>query len=368
MPSDHIVAKPDAFAIAIAIAAKAAREGALVTFGIRPTGPETGYGYIRAGRPLKDIAGAFSIERFVEKPDLETAKQYLADGNYSWNSGMFLFAARDFLEEMERLEPGMLESCRGALAHAHRDLDFIRLEETAFLACPAQSIDYAVMEHAVNSAVVPVEMGWSDVGSWQSLWDIGDRDGDGNVMWGDVVAEQSQNSYIRSEGPLVAAIGVKDLVVVAAKDAVLVSARDRTQDVKKIVEGLEAAGRDQHVQHPVVHRPWGSYESIDSGPNFQVKHIIVKPGQKLSLQMHHHRAEHWIVVEGTALVTCNERQYLLQANESTHIPLGATHRLENPGKAALQLIEVQSGSYLGEDDVVRFEDSYGRAPDPKSRA
>lgn len=366
MPSDHVVARPDAFTAAVAIAAKAARQGALVTFGIRPSGPETGYGYVRAGQPLSGVEGAFAVARFVEKPDRAKAEQYLAEGGHSWNSGMFLFSARAFLAEMERLEPGMLAACRDALAQAHRDLDFLRLGEAAFLACASRSIDYAVMEHAANAAVVPVEMGWSDVGSWQSLWEISAKDGDGNVFKGDVVAQAARGSYIRSEGPLVAAIGVEDMVVVASKDAVLVSRRDCSQAVKKIVERLEGDGRAQQARHALVHRPWGTYESIDAGPNFQVKHIIVKPGQKMSLQMHRHRAEHWVVVEGTALVTCDERQFLLQANESTYIPLGSKHRLENPAKTPLQLIEVQSGSYLGEDDIVRFEDTYGRAPNRAS--
>lgn len=362
MPSDHVVTAPVAFAKAVAIATEAARNGALVTFGISPTGPETGYGYIRRGGPVAGVEGAFAVDRFVEKPDRATAEHYLAEGSYSWNSGIFLFAAKAFLQEMQRLEPGMLAACREALARSSRDLDFLRLGREAFLACPSQSIDYAIMEHAANAAVVPVEMGWSDVGSWQSLWQISDRDGDGNTLRGDVVAEGVRDSYVRSDGPLVAALGVTDLVVVATKDAVLISHRDASQGVKKIVDRLDGCGRDQHVLHPVVHRPWGTYESIDSGPNFQVKHIMVKPGAKLSLQRHRHRAEHWIVVAGTALVTCDERQFKLQANESTYIPVGAKHRLENPDTVPLALIEVQSGAYLGEDDIERFEDSYGRAP------
>ena len=359
-PSDHIVADIKAFHAAVAVAAKAARGGALVTFGIKPAAPETGYGYIKSGAAL-DVPGAFAVERFVEKPDRATAERYLASGEYYWNSGMFLFRAKTFLQEMERLEPAMLGFCRDAITHAHRDMDFIRLGEVAFLACPSQSIDYAVMEHASNAAVVPVEMGWNDVGSWQSLWDIAPRDASGNAILGEVITEKSRNSYIRSEGPLVAAVGVENLIVVATKDAVLVSHRDAAQDVKKIVEQLEAAGRDHHIHHAVVHRPWGSYESVDTGARFQVKRIIVKPGAQLSLQMHHHRAEHWIVVSGAAQVTCDDRQFLLQENESTYIPLGAKHRLENPGKVPLHLIEVQSGGYLGEDDIVRFEDTYGRA-------
>jgi len=365
MPSDHVIANNKAFLAAVEVAAKAARQGNLVTFGIRPQAPETGYGYIKSAKALEGVPGAFAVERFVEKPDRATAEKYLASGDYCWNSGIFLFSAKAFLKEMERLEPGMLAFCRDAIAHAHRDMDFIRLGEVAFLACPSQSIDYAVMEHASHAAVVPVEMGWNDVGSWQSLWDISPRGEEGNAIIGDVIAENSRNSYIRSEGPLVAAVGVENLVVVATKDAVLVSHRDSTQDVKKIVERLEAAGREHHIHHAVVHRPWGSYESVDAGERFQVKRIIVRPGTKLSLQMHHHRAEHWVVVSGAALVTCDEKQFLLQENESTFIPLGARHRLENPGKVPLHLIEVQSGAYLGEDDIVRFEDTYGRAPQPR---
>ena len=362
MPSDHVVGDLKAFHAAIAVAARAAQAGNLVTFGIKPEAAETGYGYIKSASALKGVAGALKIEKFVEKPSREKAEQYLAAGGYYWNSGIFLFRARTLVEEMERLEPGMLAFCRDAIAHAHRDMDFIRLGEVAFLACPSQSIDYAIMEHAAHAAVVPVEMGWNDVGSWRSLWDITPHGADGNAIQGDVVAEKSRNSYIRSEGPLVAALGIENLVVVATKDAVLVSHRDAAQDVKKIVERLEAAGRDTHIHHPVVHRPWGSYEGVDAGHRFQVKRIIVKPGARLSLQMHHHRAEHWVVVSGVAQVTCDDREFLLQENESTFIPLGSRHRLENPGKVPLHLIEVQSGPYLGEDDIVRFEDTYGRAP------
>ena len=365
MPSDHVIADVAAFHAAIAAAAKAARDGALVTFGIRPAAAETGYGYIKSAKALPGAPGVFAVERFVEKPDRTTAEAYLASGEYYWNSGMFLFRAATFLAEMERLEPAMLGFCRDAIAHAHRDMDFIRLGEVAFLACPSQSIDYAIMEHAANAAVVPVEMGWNDVGSWQSLWDITPRDASGNAILGEVITQNARNSYIRSEGPLVAAVGIENLVVVATKDAVLVSHRDAAQDVKKIVEQLEAGGRDHHIHHAIVHRPWGSYESVDTGERFQVKRIIVKPGAKLSLQMHHHRAEHWIVVSGSALVTCDDKEFLLQENESTYIPLGSTHRLENPGKVPLHLIEVQSGAYLGEDDIVRFEDTYGRAPQSK---
>jgi len=365
MPSDHVVGDRAAFHAAVAVAAKAAEAGTLVTFGIKPTAPETGYGYIKAAQALAAAPGALAVERFVEKPDRATAETYIASGDYFWNSGMFLFRARVLLDELARLQPRMLDACRDALAHAHRDMDFIRLGEPAFVACPSDSIDYAVMEHAGKAAVVPVEMGWNDVGSWQSLWDIAAHDGGGNVILGDAITEKAKNSYIRSEGPLVAAVGVEDLVVVATKDAVLVSHRGASQDVKNIVDQLDRAGRDSHVHHAVVHRPWGTYESIDSGPNFQVKHIMVKPDARLSLQMHHRRAEHWIVVEGSALVTCGDRRFALKPNESAFIPQGARHRLENTGPGPLHLIEVQLGSYLGEDDIVRFEDSYGRVSDGK---
>ncbi len=365
MPSDHVVLDQQAFDAAVACAVKAATDGALVTFGIQPTGPETGYGYIKSAAPLAGMPGVFDIDRFVEKPDRATADGYLAAGGYYWNSGLFLFRAQAFLDELARLQPRMLECCRDSLAHAHIDMDFIRLGEAAFVACPSDSIDYAVMEHATKSAVVPVDMGWNDIGSWQALWDIAVRDAGGNAVKGNVLSEKTRDSYLRSEGPLVAVVGVENLVVVATKDAVLISNRDCAQDVKKIVDQLDKNGSDRHVLHPLVHRPWGTYESIDSGANFQVKHIMVKPGAKLSLQMHHHRAEHWIVVEGTGLVTCDDRQFLLQPNESTYIPLGSRHRLENPGKTPLRMIEVQSGAYLGEDDIVRFEDTYGRAASEK---
>jgi mannose-1-phosphate guanylyltransferase/mannose-6-phosphate isomerase len=365
MPSDHVVGNVTAFHAAVQVAAAAARTSALVTFGIHPAAPETGYGYIKGAAPLEGVPGAFAVERFVEKPDRATAQSYLESGGYYWNSGIFLFSARTFIKYMDQLEPAMLAFCRDAITHAHRDMDFIRLGEVAFLACPSQSIDYAIMEHVPQAAVVPVDMGWSDVGSWQSLWDISARNQDGNTILGDVVTEGASNSYIRSEGPLVAAVGIENLVIVATKDAVLVSQRDATQDVKKIVAQLASQSRDHHMHHAVVHRPWGSYESVDTGDRFQVKRIVVKPGAKLSLQMHHHRAEHWIVVSGAALVTCDDNRFLLQENESTFIPQGSRHRLENPGKVPLHLIEVQSGAYLGEDDIVRFEDTYGRAPPSK---
>lgn len=360
MPADHIVRDQQAFAEAVTIAAEAARKGKLVTFGIQPRGPQTGYGYIQSGSRLDENENIFAVARFIEKPDAKTAAGYLAAGGYYWNSGLFAFKAQVYLEELARLEPQMLEACRAAIAQGHADLDFFRLDEKAFKRCPANSIDYAVMEHTGQAAVVPVAMGWDDIGSWQALWDTADKDDAGNVARGDVLMSGTQDSYLRSEGPLLATVGIRDLVVVATKDAVLVSSKSAAQDVKKIVEQLAAGGRELHLTHRKVNRPWGDYESVDSGQNFQVKRITVNPGAQLSLQMHHKRAEHWIVVSGTARVTCGDKVFTLHENESTFIPLGAKHRLENTGSAPLQLIEVQSGAYLGEDDIVRFEDRYGR--------
>ncbi|HWY66913.1 MAG TPA: mannose-1-phosphate guanylyltransferase/mannose-6-phosphate isomerase [Rhizomicrobium sp.] len=360
MPADHIIRNPTAFLNAVDRAARAAEQDRLVTFGITPDAPETGYGYIRRGAPLTGLADCHQVARFVEKPDAETAARYLASGEYDWNSGMFLFKAGVFLDELERLEPELLSTCREAFAKGRKDLDFFRLEAESFAKAKAISIDYAVMERTDKAAVVPVEMGWSDIGSWEALWTAADRDSLGNATKGDVLHHGSRNSYLRSEGPLVAAVGLEDMVVVATPDAVLVSHKSASQDVKRIVEQLEQSGRELHTTHRKVYRPWGSYESIDSGENFQVKHITVNPGAKLSLQMHHKRAEHWIVVSGTAQVTCGEKIYPLRENQSTYIPLGEKHRLENFGPEPLHLIEVQSGSYLGEDDIVRFEDTYGR--------
>lgn len=360
MPADHVVQDLDAFRQAADSAATAAAQGFLVTFGIAPRGPETGYGYVQRGAPLSESAHTFAVRRFVEKPDVATAQDYIEAGDYYWNSGMFAFRASSFLAELERLEPGILANCQAAIRHGKQDLDFFRLEPKAFEACKSISIDYAVMEHTQKAAIVPVEMGWSDIGSWEALWDASDKDSDGNALKGDVLHHATRNSYLRSEGPLVAAVGVEDLIVVATKDAVLVSRKDASQDVKKIVEQLDKAGRELHVTHRKVFRPWGAYEGLDIGDNFQVKRITVNPGAKLSLQMHHKRAEHWVVVSGTAQVTCDDKVFLLRENESTFIPLGAKHRLENLGAEPLHLIEVQSGHYLGEDDIVRFEDSYGR--------
>ncbi len=360
MPADHVVRDLDAFRQAADSAAEAAAQGFLVTFGIAPRGPETGYGYVQRGAPLPESAHTFTVRRFVEKPDAATARRYIEAGDYYWNSGMFAFRASSFLAELERLEPIMVANCKAAIRGGKQDLDFFRLEPKAFEACKSISIDYAVMEHTQKAAIVPVEMGWSDIGSWEALWDASDKDSGGNALKGDVLHHATRNSYLRSEGPLVAAVGVEDLVVVATKDAVLVSRKDASQDVKKIVEQLDQSGRELHVTHRKVFRPWGAYEGLDIGENFQVKRITVNPGAKLSLQMHHKRAEHWVVVSGTARVTRDDEVFTLGENESTFIPLGARHRLENIGTEPLHLIEVQSGRYLGEDDIVRFEDSYGR--------
>jgi mannose-1-phosphate guanylyltransferase / mannose-6-phosphate isomerase len=360
MPADHIVRNGTAFSRALTQAIWAAERDHLVTFAITPDSPETGYGYIRRGTPLNDRQDCFSVARFVEKPDAATAAGYLASGDYGWNSGMFVFRAKLFLAELERLEPEMVANCRAAFEGGKTDLDFFRLEETSFAAARSVSIDYAVMERTDKAAMVPVEMGWSDIGSWESLWNASQRDPSGNVVKGDVLQHGTRNSYLRSEGPLVAAVGLEDVVVVATPDAVLVSHKSASQDVKRIVEQLERQGRELYTTHRKVFRPWGSYESIDNGEGFQVKHIIVNPGAKLSLQMHHKRAEHWIVVSGFAQVTCDDKVFVLKQNESTYIPLGSRHRLENTGSEPLHLIEVQSGAYLGEDDIVRFEDTYGR--------
>ncbi|KAG1272597.1 mannose-1-phosphate guanylyltransferase/mannose-6-phosphate isomerase [Stenotrophomonas sp. GD03930] len=356
LPSDHVVRNENAFHAAVAQAASAADAGKLVTFGIVPTAPETGYGYIKAGPG----EGARAVERFVEKPDLATAEGYVSSGEYFWNSGMFLFKASRYLQELERLQPAILVACRSALEKAARDTDFVRLDADAFAASPSDSIDYAVMEKTSDAAVVAMDAGWNDVGSWSALWDVSDKDADGNACHGDVIALDCRNSYAYGNR-LIAMVGLEDVVVVETDDAVLVGHKDRVQDVKSIVAQIKRDGRSEAAAHRKVYRPWGAYDSIDNGARFQVKRITVKPGATLSLQMHHHRAEHWIVVSGTAEVTRGDDVILLSENQSTYIPLGVTHRLKNPGKLPLELIEVQSGSYLGEDDIVRFEDQYGRA-------
>jgi mannose-1-phosphate guanylyltransferase/mannose-6-phosphate isomerase len=358
MAADHIIPDQQAFAAAAKVAEDLAAAGRLATFGIKPTRAETGYGYLRRGAALPQ--GGYEVSAFVEKPDAERAKAYVDSGEYSWNGGMFLFRADVFLAELQRLEPAMLEACTQAVAQAKRDLDFVRLDPAAFKAARSESIDYAVMEKTAKAALVPMDAGWDDVGSWSFLETL-QRDSRGNYAHGDVLLEDSDNTLVHSESRLTAALGLRDVVIVETKDAVLVSRRDRAQEVKRIVARLKQQGRSEAEAHTVVHRPWGSYETIAMGPRFQVKRIVVKPGQKLSLQMHHHRAEHWIVVCGTARVTCGEKEFLMAENESTYIPLGSRHRLENPGSIPLELIEVQSGSYLGEDDIVRFTDVYGRA-------
>jgi mannose-1-phosphate guanylyltransferase/mannose-6-phosphate isomerase len=356
LPSDHVVRDAEAFRAAVREAIPAADDGALVTFGIVADAPETGFGYIQAGPGT----GVRTVLRFVEKPDAATARGYLDAGGYYWNSGMFLFRASRYLEELGQLRPDMLEAVRKAFEGAARDGDFVRLDKDAFAASPADSIDYAVMEKTGRAMVLPVDIGWNDVGSWSALWAVSPQDGEGNAHHGDIIAIDSRNNYAYSRR-LVAMVGVDDLVVVETDDAVLVAHKDRVQQVKDVVARLKADQRSHAVLHREVHRPWGSYDSIDQDDGFQVKRIKVKPGGRLSLQSHTRRAEHWIVVRGTARVTRDNDVFELHANQSTYIPLGARHRLENPGSEVLELIEVQSGDYLGEDDIVRYEDVYGRS-------
>ncbi len=361
LASDHAIEDGDAFQHAVDTAAQAAESGALVTFGITPSAPETGYGYIKRGAPLDGANGAFEVERFVEKPDPETAQSYLDSGDYAWNSGMFLFRVNSVLDELERLQPELLSAVRKSVAEAATDLDFTRLDAKAFAQAQATSIDYAVMEHTDRAAVVPASFGWSDVGSWSALWGLSKPDQSGTVSQGDVVAREANNCYLRAEGPMICAVGIEDLVVVTTDDAVLVVPRDRAQDIGALVKEMAAGGRSEADAHLRVYRPWGYYQTVTLGERFQVKLISVKPGAKLSLQKHHHRAEHWVVVRGTALVTRGTEELLVSENESTYIPIGEVHRLANPGKVPVELIEVQSGSYLGEDDIVRIEDDFGRA-------
>ncbi len=357
MAADHAVADLDAFVAASKLAAQTASAGRLTVFGIKPTRPETGYGYIRRGAALPGVG--FEVAAFVEKPDADTAARFVASKEYDWNGGLFMFPVGVLLEELTRLEPEMLAACEKALAKARRDLDFVRLDAESFRGARSDSIDYAVMEKTRRAALVPMDCGWDDVGSWKYLENL-PQDARGNVLRGDVISEDCDNILVQAEGRLVATVGLRDTVVVETADAVLVGHRDRVQDVKRIVARLKKEKRSQAEFHAEVLRPWGSYETVADGSRFQVKRIVVKPGQKLSLQMHHHRAEHWVVVSGTAKVTCGDRTFLVSENESTYIPLGSSHRLENPGKVPLHLIEVQSGSYLGEDDIVRFDDVYGR--------
>lgn len=360
LPADHLIGDTASFAAAVDKALPLARQGWLVTFGIRPEAPETGFGYIQRAESIGD--GSFRVERFVEKPNAAKAKEYVKAGNYEWNSGMFLFKAARFLEELQQHAPAMHTASKAAFDASKADLDFVRIDKEAFAGSPDNSIDYAVMEKTTRAAVVPVSCAWSDIGSWDALWAASERDGDGNRLEGDVIAIDSRNCFVRgTDRRLVAALGLEDIVIVDTADAVLVAPRSRVQDVKQLVDKIKSDGRQEHMFHRKVYRPWGSYDSIDVGERFQVKRITVKPGAALSLQKHHHRAEHWVIVSGTAEVTRNEEVFLVAENESTYLPLGAVHRLRNPGKVPLELIEVQSGSYLGEDDIVRLEDVYGRA-------
>lgn len=359
LAADHMIEDVDSFHSAIGVALLLANDGKLVTFGIVPSHAETGYGYIEQGETTGQ--GGFAVARFVEKPDLATAQNYVSSGRFFWNSGMFMFRASRYLEELECFRPDILAACREALDGGSQDMHFTRVDTDTFAACPEDSIDYAVMEKTADAVMVPLNAGWSDVGSWSALWDVSTKDGDGNVFKGDVLGQATRNTFVHADSRMVATVGVEDLVVVETPDAVLVAHQDKVQDVKKIVERLKAEGRSEHISHREVHRPWGMYDSIDNGHRYQVKRITVKPGAKLSVQMHHHRAEHWIVVSGTAKVTNGDKIYLVTENQSTYIPIGQVHALENPGVIPLELIEVQSGSYLGEDDIVRFEDKYGRA-------
>lgn len=360
LAADHAIEDVPAFQAAIRAAEPMAQAGQLVTFGIVPTEPATGYGYIRGERSAEGEGGCMPVAQFVEKPDQPTAEGYLASGDYFWNSGMFLFRADRYLEELDRHRPEIANACRAAWSQVQRDMDFIRIDREAFEACPSDSIDYAVMEHTDAAVVLPLAAGWSDVGSWSALWELDSKDDQGNAYRGDVLLEDTHNCLVHAEGRLVATLGLQDVVVVETKDGVLVAAKDRVQDVKAIVNRLKQAERYEYQHHREVFRPWGHYDSIDNGHRYQVKRLTVHPGAKLSVQMHHHRAEHWVVVSGTARVTVDDQTFLVTENESTYIPVGKVHSLENPGKIPLELIEVQSGSYLGEDDIVRFQDKYGR--------
>ncbi len=362
--ADHQIQQPEAFIEAVLNGVDSAESNQLVTFGIVPKIPETGYGYIKSS----DQSNVSRVEKFVEKPDLKTAESYLADGSYYWNSGIFLFRASTYLKELETHHPEILSACTKAIKLSDNDLDFIRLNKEAFLNSPSDSIDYAVMEKTANATVVPVDCGWSDLGAWSAIWDISDKDADGNGHRGDVLFEACKNSYAHAGNRMVAMVGVENIAVIETPDAVLVTKMSDSQRIKNIVERLKEEGRDEATIHSRVYRPWGDYEGIDRGERYQVKRIVVQPGQILSLQLHHHRAEHWIVVSGTARITRGKDEFILTENESTYIPLGEVHRMENPGKIPLELIEVQSGSYLGEDDIVRLEDIYGRSEEPTDQS
>lgn len=357
LAADHVIEDEAAFNAAVIRAIPLAEAGKLLIFGIVPNKPDTGYGYIKRGN---NIGEGFTVDKFVEKPSSEVAQGYLFSGEYYWNSGMFLFRASSYIEELKKLRPDILKQCKASVMNIKADLDFLRIDKETFEECPAVSIDYAVMEKTSQAVVVPMEAGWSDIGSWSSLWDISEKDSDGNSTRGDVILHNTHNSYIKTDESLVATIGVNNLVIVSTKDALMVAHKDSVNDVKKITANLKARSRKEWKLHEEVFRPWGKYVSIDRGDRYQVKRITVKPGAKLSVQMHHHRSEHWVVVTGTARVTIGESTFLLAENESTYIKAGTIHALENPGKVNLQLIEVQTGLYLDEDDIVRYEDIYGR--------
>ena len=357
LAADHVIQDEAAFREAVIRAIPLAEAGKLVTFGIVPSAPHTGYGYIKRG---KDLGEGFEVDAFVEKPSSDVAQRYISSGDYYWNSGMFLFRASSYLEELTKFQPDILKQCKVSLMGIKTDLDFLRINKETFESCPAESIDYAVMEKTSHAVVVPMDAGWSDIGSWSSLAEISEHDKKGNVVVGDVLLHETKNCFFKTDGKLVAGIGLDNLVVVSTKDAILISRKDCVQDTKIIAQKLKDSGRNEWKLNREVYRPWGKYDSIDSGERYQVKRITVKPGAKLSVQMHHHRAEHWVVVSGSAKVTNGDKTFLLFENQSTYIPIGVVHALENPGKVELELIEVQSGSYLGEDDIVRFSDLYGR--------
>jgi len=359
MPADHVMTEPQDFVEAVQLGCASAQSGSLVTFGILPDSPETGYGYIRRNGEL-DGGAAYTVAQFVEKPDLQTAEHYVDAGDYYWNSGIFLMRADRWLEEIGQQRADILDCCRQALEQGAQDSDFQRVHMPAFIACPSDSIDYAVMEKTDRAVVVPISAGWSDVGAWSALWNVCPRDADGNVIQGDVIVQDTHNAFLVAQHRCLATVGLENVIVVETADAVLVADKDKAQDVKEIVKRLKETDRYEHKFHRRVYRPWGCYEGIDAGPRFQVKRLSVKPGAQLSLQMHHHRAEHWVVVKGTARVTCGERTFNLHENESAYIPIGERHRLENPGSIPLEVIEIQSGSYLGEDDIVRYDDVYDR--------
>ncbi|EOK4460459.1 mannose-1-phosphate guanylyltransferase/mannose-6-phosphate isomerase [Escherichia coli] len=361
LAADHAIQDIEAFHAAVLAAEQESVDNKLVTFGIVPTKPETGYGYIKKGEQVKN--SVFKVNSFVEKPDLETAKNYLEQKCYLWNSGMFMFKASVYLDELKKFRPDILAACKESLSSASTDLDFIRLNSDVFAECSDESIDYAVMEKTQDCVVIPLDADWSDIGSWTSLWEISEKDEHENVSHGDVINYNSRNNYIYSEGSLISTVGVNNLIIVQTKDALLVAQQDNVQDIKKIVEILKKQKRSEHISHREVYRPWGRYDSVERGDRYQVKRITVKPGECLSTQMHHHRAEHWVVVAGTAKVTCGERTFFVTENESTFIPIGTVHTLENPGKIPLEVIEIQSGVYLGDDDIVRLSDKYGRVED-----